>query len=111
VAHLRHLRISQKRVASLANKSDKRHYRSQKVLGLCRRRLRLQRKKRAAFMLKSGLVRLMIGQPFAFAALDRFNRPLSIADLAIVVAEIEFCQIAVQMLFAAMLVNPAHTRP
>jgi hypothetical protein len=64
--------------------------------------------KRAALILKSGLVRLMIGQALAFATLDRFDRPFFVADLAIVISKIELRQITMQMLFATMLVHAFH---
>jgi hypothetical protein len=38
----------------------------------------------------------MIGQALAFPALDRFYRPRFVADIAIAIPEIEFCEI-VQM--------------
>src|SRR5687767_2172028 len=72
---------------------------------------RRQRRKRCAAILKSGLVRPSISQAFADDASGQCRGALAVIDAkanAVVVAEIKFRKIAVQMLFAAMLVDAAH---
>src|SRR5689334_22152101 len=58
-----------------------------------------------------GFVRPSIGQPLALGALDRLLGALAVFDaecLAHVVAELEFGQIAVQVLLAAVLIDALH---
>ena len=57
---------------------------------------------------ETGLVRPQIGEAFAFDAFQRLDPALFVADLAIVIAEIKLSQRAMQMSFAAMLVDAPH---
>src|ERR1700730_8687476 len=54
-------------------------------------------------------MRLMIGEAFTLTTTHGKNSALHICQFAGVVAEIEFCQITMQMFFGAMLVNAAHS--
>src|SRR4051794_27910184 len=86
-----------------------RQYLTNRGLGLgC---LRFQRRKRPAFLLKSGLVRLTVRQALAGGVLDGARRPFPIVASkcnAVVVAEIVFGKVAMQMLFVAVLINAFH---
>ena len=67
---------------------------------------------RLAAKLKSGSVSWPVREALAFDALDRKRRTFAIVNAesrAGVVTEIEFREIAMQMLLAAMLVSAAHT--
>jgi hypothetical protein len=62
-------------------------------------------------ILKSGLVRLMIGQALALCAPDRRQGAIIIIVAerhAVIVPKIELSQIPMQVLFAAMLIHAAH---
>jgi hypothetical protein len=59
----------------------------------------------------TGLVRQPVREALAGPALHGALRTFSIVDAksdAIVVSEIKFSKVAVEMFFAAMLINPAH---
>jgi hypothetical protein len=49
--------------------------------------------------------RLMVHEPLAFGALDRFEHPLAIRHFPIVPAEPEFFAVAVQVLLAQLMEN------
>src|SRR6185369_1567563 len=55
-----------------------------------------------------GLVRLTVREALAFAALNGKYRTFSIGNVAGRIAEIELCQIAMQVLFGAMLIDALH---
>jgi hypothetical protein len=55
-----------------------------------------QRMKRLAAWLKSGAVRLMVGQPLSLAAAHRFDHALFVANGPMVVAEVELREVAVK---------------
>ena len=59
--------------------------------------------------LKSGLVRLTIREALAFATLYGKHGTFPVCNIAGAVAEIEFREIAMQVLFGAMLIVAAHT--
>jgi hypothetical protein len=70
-----------------------------------------QRMNRAAAALKSFLVRLPVREPLACRTLYRKDCtfPIVVAKPnAVIVPEIVLCQVAVQMLLFAMLVDAAH---
>jgi hypothetical protein len=66
---------------------------------------------RAACALKSELVSIPIRETLAIRRLDCKRRPFPIIVAECgsgVITKIEFCEVAVQMLLGAMLVNAAH---
>ena len=70
-----------------------------------------QRRKRLAFSLNVGAIGPSIGEALANDALGQFVSALSVIHAkrnAVVMTEIKFRQITVQMLLGAMLVRPAH---
>jgi len=72
---------------------------------------RQRRATRATKCLKSGLVSLMVGQPLAFDALDRGFGAVDVADAerhAMVVTEIKFREIPMQVLLSAVLIHALH---
>src|SRR5204863_6937706 len=80
-------------------------------LGLGCGSLAFQRRKRRALSLNVFAVRPSIRQALDNNALSEFVRALRIVHAkrnAVVMAEIEFRQITVQMLFSAVLVGAAH---
>jgi len=67
---------------------------------------------RAARYLKTGLVRLPPHEAFAVCALDRRKRSVDIVAAepdAVIIAEVKFGQVAMQVLFLAVLIDAAHT--
>jgi hypothetical protein len=66
---------------------------------------------RAIWRENSGSVSLPVHQALAFRALHGLHRPVNIAVAelnAVIVAEVKFCRVAVQVLFLAVLVDAAH---
>ena len=66
---------------------------------------------RPARNLYTGLIRLPPHEALAFRAFDRRKRAVDIATAepdAVIVAEIKFGKVAVQMLFGAMLIDALH---
>lgn len=71
-----------------------------------------QRRKRLAAWPKSGSVRPLIRETLASRVLNGLRRTFAIvkAELfSVIVTEVIFGKVAMQMLFAAMLINAAHT--
>ncbi len=71
-----------------------------------------QRRKRPAFLEKSGSVSLSVRQTLASRALDGKVRAFPVIEAqlhAVIEAEIVFRKIAVQMLLCTMLINATHT--
>jgi hypothetical protein len=71
-----------------------------------------QRTKRLAAALKSGLVSRPVRETLALSILDGQRRTFPIGNAegrAVIVAEIKFREIAMQVLFLAMLVGAAHS--
>jgi hypothetical protein len=76
------------------------------------RRFPRQRRKRSALRRNVFLVRPSIGQSLANDALSQLLGAVTVVNAkrnAVVIAEIEFRQITVQVLFAAILIGAAHT--
>lgn len=70
-----------------------------------------QRRKRPALILKFGLVRLPICEALAFHAPDRGEGAVNITIAkpdAVIVAEIKFGQITMQVLFFTVLIDAFH---
>jgi len=70
-----------------------------------------QRTNRLAVKLKSGLIRLPVHEALAFHASDRCERAVDVTDTerdTMIVPEIVFGQIAMQVLLFAMLIDAAH---
>jgi hypothetical protein len=71
-----------------------------------------QRRKRAACLLKSGLIKLTIRETLAFDALYSKHRTFPIIEAegsSGIKAEVVFREIAMQVLFLAMLIDTTHS--
>ena len=77
----------------------------------CFRIFQRQRTNLRAANLKSALVRSLIREALASRTLNGKRRTFAIAIAepnAVIVAEVIFCEVAVQMLLATMLIHAAH---